>query len=43
MSEKRWVEALGVMETFVDSFPRHPNAGQALTMVALIGWWIWRA
>lgn len=36
MNEKRWVEALGVMETFVDSFPKHANAGQALTMVGQI-------
>ena len=35
-NEKRWVEALHVMETFVDSFPRHPQAGQALTMVGQI-------
>ena len=34
--EKRWVEALHVLETFVDSFPRHPNAGTALTMVGQV-------
>ncbi|MBN1852575.1 MAG: tetratricopeptide repeat protein [Pirellulales bacterium] len=34
--EKRWVEALHVLETFVDSFPRHPQAGQALTMAGQI-------
>ena len=36
MKEKRWVEALHVLEVFVDSFPRHPSAGQALTMVGQI-------
>jgi TolA-binding protein len=35
-SEKRWIEALHVLGTFVDSFPRHPQAGQALTMVGQI-------
>ena len=35
-NERRWVEALHVLETFVDSFPRHPQAGQALTMVGQI-------
>jgi TolA-binding protein len=34
--QKRWVEALHVLETFVDSFPRHPSAGTALTMVGQI-------
>jgi len=34
--QKRWVEALHVLETFVDSFPRHANAGQALTMIGQI-------
>ncbi len=34
--EKRWVESLHVLETFVDSFPRHPSAGQALTLVGQI-------
>jgi TolA-binding protein len=34
--EKRWVEALHVLETFVASFPRHPRAGEALTMVGQI-------
>jgi len=35
-NEKRWVEALHVLEVFVDSFPRHPSAGSALTMVGQI-------
>lgn len=35
-SQKRWVEALHVLETFVDSFPRHASAGTALTMVGQI-------
>ena len=35
-SKKRWVEALHVLESFVDSFPRHPKAGQALTMIGQI-------
>ena len=35
-NERRWVEALHVLETFVDSFPRHPQAGQALTMAGQI-------
>ncbi len=35
-NEKRWVEALHVLETFVDSFPDHPQAGQALTMIGQI-------
>ncbi|MCF7731447.1 MAG: tetratricopeptide repeat protein [Akkermansiaceae bacterium] len=34
--QKRWVEALHVLETFVDSFPRHPSAGAALTMAGQI-------
>jgi TolA-binding protein len=34
--KKRWVEALHVLETFVDSFPRHAQAGQALTMIGQI-------
>lgn len=34
--QKRWVEALNVLETFTDSFPRHPQAGQALTMAGQI-------
>ncbi len=34
--QKRWVEALHVLEAFVDSFPRHAQAGQALTMVGQI-------
>ncbi|KKK89750.1 hypothetical protein LCGC14_2729980, partial [marine sediment metagenome] len=35
-TQERWVEALHVLETFVDSFPRHAQAGQALTMVGQI-------
>ena len=35
-NEKRWVEALHVLETFADTFPRHPSAGLALTMVGQI-------
>jgi TolA-binding protein len=35
-AEKRWVEALHVLETFVDSFPRHAQAGQALAMIGQI-------
>jgi tetratricopeptide (TPR) repeat protein len=35
-NEKRWVESLLVLETFVDSFPRHSQAGQALAMVGQI-------
>ncbi len=35
-TQKRWVESLHVLETFVDSFPKHPQAGQALTMVGQI-------
>ena len=35
-NEKRWVEALQVLETFVNSFPRHAQAGQALTMIGQI-------
>lgn len=31
--EKRWVEALHVLDTFVDSYPHHPQAGHALTMI----------
>ncbi|MBL7221371.1 MAG: tetratricopeptide repeat protein [Phycisphaerae bacterium] len=34
--EKRWVEALHVLESFVDSFPNHVQAGQALTAVGQI-------
>ncbi|PHS10297.1 MAG: hypothetical protein COA78_11475 [Blastopirellula sp.] len=34
--QKRWVEALHSLETFVDSFPQHANAGQALTMIGQI-------
>jgi TolA-binding protein len=35
-NEKRWVEALHVLEAFVDSFPQNPQAGQALTLVGQI-------
>jgi len=35
-AQKRWVEALHVLETFVDSFPRHAQAGQALTTIGQI-------
>jgi TolA-binding protein len=35
-NDKRWVEALHVLEMFVDSFPRHPQAGQALTMIGQV-------
>ena len=35
-SQKRWVEALHALETFVDSFPQHASAGQALTMIGQI-------
>jgi len=34
--QQRWVEALHVLETFVDSFPKHAQSGQALTMVGQI-------
>jgi TolA-binding protein len=34
--QKRWVEALHVLETFADSFPKHAQAGQALTMAGQI-------
>ena len=34
--QKRWVEALHILETFVDSFPQHAQAGQALAMVGQI-------
>ncbi|MHC4388280.1 MAG: tetratricopeptide repeat protein [Planctomycetota bacterium] len=35
-NDKRWVEALHVLEMFVDSFPRHPQAGQALTTIGQV-------
>ncbi len=35
-NEQRWVEALHVLETFVDSFPNHASAGQALTMIGQV-------
>ncbi|MHC4405135.1 MAG: tetratricopeptide repeat protein [Planctomycetota bacterium] len=34
--QKRWVEALHVLEMFVDGFPRHEQAGQALTTIGQI-------
>jgi len=34
--EKRWVEALHVLQLFVDSFPHHPSAGQGLAMIGQI-------
>ncbi|MBK8096181.1 MAG: tetratricopeptide repeat protein [Planctomycetes bacterium] len=34
--QRRWVEALFVLETFVDSFPTHANADQALTLLGNI-------
>jgi len=34
--QKRWIEALHVLQTFVDSFPAHTNAGQSLTMIGQI-------
>lgn len=36
MSQKRWVEALHALETFIDAFPEHAQAGQALTMIGQI-------
>jgi len=35
-NEKRWIESLHVLQTFVDSFPVHANAGQSLTMIGQI-------
>lgn len=35
-NEKRWIESLHVLQTFVDSFPSHGNAGQTLTMIGQI-------
>jgi tetratricopeptide (TPR) repeat protein len=35
-SQSRWVESLHVLQTFVASFPKHPQAGQALTMIGQI-------
>jgi len=31
--EKRWIEALHVLETFTNAFPQHPQAGQALAAI----------
>lgn len=36
MNEKRWVESLHVLETFVDSFPTHGSAGQAMAMIGQV-------
>jgi TolA-binding protein len=35
-NQKRWIESLRVLENFVQSFPNHPQAGQALTMIGQI-------
>jgi len=35
-NSKRWIESLHVLQTFVDSFPAHANAGQSLTMIGQI-------
>ena len=35
-NEKRWIESLHVLQTFVDSFPSHADAGQALTAIGQI-------
>jgi TolA-binding protein len=35
-TQKRWIEAQRVLESFVQSFPKHPQAGQALTMIGQI-------
>ncbi len=35
-NDKRWIESLHVLQTFVDSFPSHENAGQSLTMIGQI-------
>ncbi|MDA0282214.1 MAG: tetratricopeptide repeat protein, partial [Planctomycetota bacterium] len=35
-NEQRWIESLHVLQTFVDSFPSHANAGQSLTMIGQI-------
>lgn len=35
-NQKRWIEGLRVLENFVQSFPRHAQAGQALTMIGQI-------
>ncbi|MEO2030015.1 MAG: tetratricopeptide repeat protein, partial [Fuerstiella sp.] len=35
-NEARWIESLHVLQTFVDSFPSHANAGQSLTMIGQI-------
>jgi TolA-binding protein len=33
---RRWVEALHVLETFVDSFPHHARAGEALAQIGQV-------
>jgi len=35
-AQSRWVEALHVLGTFVASFPQHPSAGEALTMIGQV-------
>src|SRR5258706_5591779 len=35
-NQKRWIESLRVLESFVQSFPRNAQAGQALTMIGQI-------
>jgi TolA-binding protein len=35
-TQKRWVESLHVLQMFVDAFPQHPAAGQALAMIGQI-------
>src|SRR5207245_2298773 len=35
-NQKRWIESLHVLEQFVQSFPRHPRCGEALTMIGQI-------
>jgi TolA-binding protein/tetratricopeptide (TPR) repeat protein len=35
-NDQRWVESMHVLETFADTFPKHAQAGQALTMVGQI-------
>jgi TolA-binding protein len=35
-NQKRWIEAQRVLESFVQSFPKHPRAGEALTMIGQI-------
>jgi tetratricopeptide (TPR) repeat protein len=35
-NQKRWIESLRVLENFVQSFPRHAQAGQAIAMIGQI-------